>query len=170
MYPGALPGHLPSRQSQPSRPVKGSNTAEPPRPCTAPGNCEPTRHRPRDAARPALNPASPGPAQANQTPGLPGASRQTALTETPSIRSEWPPVWLMSVTAMRRRCPRNRPVASTWFVPSSDRSSTVRYPEGQRATDDGARVTQPAPAYSSCGRSSRRHRCRSGGVQRRFRR
>jgi hypothetical protein len=33
--PGVLPGHLPNPQSQGSRPVKGSNIAEPPRICTA---------------------------------------------------------------------------------------------------------------------------------------
>ena len=38
MFPGVLPAHLSSRQVQGSRPVKGSNIAEPPRPCTAPGS------------------------------------------------------------------------------------------------------------------------------------
>jgi hypothetical protein len=33
----------------------------------------------------------------------------------------------MSVTAMRRRCPRISPMASACLVPRSDRSSTVRY-------------------------------------------
>lgn len=51
MYPGARPGHLPSCESQRNGPVKGSNTAESPRPCTAPGNCEPTGHRTRRAHR-----------------------------------------------------------------------------------------------------------------------
>jgi 8-oxo-dGTP diphosphatase len=40
-YQGALPGQLPNRQSQRSRPVKGSNIAEPPRICTRHGNREP---------------------------------------------------------------------------------------------------------------------------------
>jgi hypothetical protein len=35
MCPGALPGHLSIRQSRPSRPVKESKIAVPPRTCTA---------------------------------------------------------------------------------------------------------------------------------------
>jgi len=37
---------LPNHQSQRSRPVKGSNIAEPPRPARQPGNREPARHQP----------------------------------------------------------------------------------------------------------------------------
>jgi hypothetical protein len=47
MHPGALPGHLPNRQYQRSRPVKGSNIAEPPRPCTTARQLQTAGHQPR---------------------------------------------------------------------------------------------------------------------------
>ena len=45
MCPGLLPGHVPRRHSQASRPVKGSEITEPPRICTA-ANCKPGGHHP----------------------------------------------------------------------------------------------------------------------------
>lgn len=51
----------------------------------------------------------------NETASSPAAPATTSTTQSgepcstsSSIPSEWPPVWLMSVTAMGRRCPRNR--------------------------------------------------------------
>jgi hypothetical protein len=78
MSQGVPPAHLPNRPSQRSRPVKGSNIAEPPRPCTAPGNCRPDRtptpaHQLRAAAARTWpgrrTQSSPPPASCSNRPG-----------------------------------------------------------------------------------------------------
>ena len=123
----------------PGRPRR--HPCKPPAPRRRPvGTARQTAHRRRDLAthrhptKPASSPAAPATTSTTQSgercstssgPGKPGPGAgqpdarparctpgRQPLTETPGIPSEWPPVWLMSVTAMRRRRPRTSPVAA----------------------------------------------------------
>jgi hypothetical protein len=79
MCPGALPGHLPNRQSQRSRPVKGSNITEPPRPCTA---------TPATANRQDTNPGAPAPGCSSADVAGPGT--QASLPPRRAV-TDWGP-------------------------------------------------------------------------------